>query len=242
MTITHLFFDLHGVLIDGRRMHLCYSEQLGQVLAARYGHAPEAWTEANQRIDADRDSYFADLDLGSDEGIDHMWEGLFRTTRALFRIVGASEPPHEALIALSRELPGIVTRNCDAVYPDVPAALERLAGAGLTLGVTSHAIEAQVRSSLTGGAIDDCFRGRLFGADTVGRFLKDERFYEIVALAAGIDPRACAVIDDSLHAVQGAKRIGMKAYWVCRSDRCADPPHIPAGIDAVIRDLSELSL
>ncbi len=242
MTLTHLFFDLHGVLIDGRRMHLCYSEQLGQVLAARYGQTPEVWTQANRRIVADWDNYFTDLDLGGDEGIDHMWEGLFRTTRALFRIVGVGEPPHEELIALSRELPGIVTRNCDAVYTDVSAALERLTRTGLTLGVTSHAIEAQVRSSLSGGKIDLYFRGRLFGADNVGRFLKDERFYEIVALASGVDPRACAVIDDLPDALRSAKQIGMTTYLVCRPDRCVESSHDPAEFDAIIRDLSELAV
>src|SRR5690348_13881004 len=124
MTITHIFFDLHGTLADGAKVHVFYSTRLGQILSPRYGGVPDAWAQANRTVLADWVSYFVDLDLEGDHGLADMWEGYFRTTRAMFRLVGVPEPPHDELVQLSRELPGLAVEGCDALYPEVRDVLK----------------------------------------------------------------------------------------------------------------------
>ncbi len=97
---------------------------------------------------ADWDSYYADLNLSGDDGIADMWEGIFRTTRALFRLTGIPEPDKSELIALSRELPGLAAEGSDVLYPEVPEVLAELDDAGLLLGVISHAPTNQIRAVL----------------------------------------------------------------------------------------------
>lgn len=237
MTITHLFFDLHGVLIDPQRNHLGYSAALGQLLAARYGGLPEAWEHANHRIEDDWDSYYADLDFGGDDCVEQMREGDFRTTRALFRLTVTPEPPREELIALARELPGTITRAYRADYPEVIETLSRLSAAGLTLSVTSHALEGQVRGTLAGSQLTDYFNGLIIGTDTLGRFLKDADYYRRAAALLHVDPAQCAVIDDRPDPIDGAKAAGMEAIFMCRPERCHDRRVVA---DALITDLSAL--
>lgn len=208
-SLTHIFFDLHGTLIDGVALHPCYSQAMGRLLAARYGGDPSDWAQANSRVLDDWDSYYADLDLGGDEGLAHMWEGLYRTTRAMFRLVGIAEPPPAELSALSRELPGQVTRGCDAFYPDARPVLRALHTAGYILGITSHGIVGHTQGLLAGGGMTALFAGPLVGPDNVGRFNKDAAFFRMAAQQAGVAPGACLVVDDDLYAVAGAKAAGM---------------------------------
>ena len=63
MTITHIFFNLSGTLVDSARMPQCYAHHLGLEMAERFGGSADAWAQANFTILADWDSYFADLDF-----------------------------------------------------------------------------------------------------------------------------------------------------------------------------------
>ncbi|MDX1993181.1 MAG: HAD family hydrolase [bacterium] len=222
---THIFFDLHNTLVDGRAMHPCYSRVYGELMAERYGLTPDIWTQANRRIVADWDSYYADLDLGGEDGIAHMWEGLFRTTRAMFRIVGVPEPSREELTALAREVPGYATSRCDAFYPDAKNVIRCLADAGYVLGLVTHAIEVQARGTLQGGDMLAHFRGPIVSPDRTDRFNKDETFFALAARFASTDPSRCLVVDDSTYAIRGAKRAGMHTIHICRFGA---PQHTPA--------------
>ncbi|MBE2267330.1 MAG: HAD family hydrolase [Anaerolinea sp.] len=236
MTITHLFFDLHGVLIDPRRNSQCWSAALGRFMAERFGGTPAAWERANHQIEEDWDSYYADLDFGGDDCVEQMWEGVFRTTRAQFRLTGTPEPPHDALIALSREIPGTIPRACASAYPEVAAVLARLVAGGITLSVTSHALETQVRATLEGSGLLDYF-GAVIGTDTFGRFHKDAAYYTRAAQHLKVDPRRCAVLDDRPEPVEGAKLAGMETIFVCRPERCHDRR---TSADLVVPDLTPL--
>ena len=106
MSITHIFFDVHDVLVNRAPFGRCYGENLDRSCRRATVERRQRGGSANQRMVADWDSYYTDLDLSGSDGIADMWEGIFRTTRALFRLTGIPEPAHEELIALSRELPG----------------------------------------------------------------------------------------------------------------------------------------
>lgn len=215
--ITHIFFDLHHTLIDGRKLHPCYSAVYGAFMAERYGLTADLWMQANRRIEADWDSYFADLDLEGEDGLAHLWEGLFRTTRAMFRLANVAEPAAEEIHRLVREIPEVATSRCDAFYPDARLVVPRLYAAGYTLGVATHAITPQARGTVTGGGMLDYFAGPFACPDAVGRFSKDEAFFSYALQAAQVAPQAAMLVDDSLDALRAARRLGMATAHILRS-------------------------
>jgi hypothetical protein len=98
----YIFFDLY-VLVDRQQAAASLMAGIGHVMRERYG-VPRGrnWEEAYQCVRQDWDSYYADLDLGGENGMEHLWEGLYRTTRALFRLTGTDEPHYPELRQLSR--------------------------------------------------------------------------------------------------------------------------------------------
>lgn len=231
--ISHVFFDLHGTLVDGAALHPCYSAALGRLMAQRFGRTPAAWADANRRVLADWDSYYTDLDLTGDNGIEDMWEGLLRTTRAMFRLLDVPMPDRGTLRALSREIPGAVTRHCNALYADARPVIQRLCAAGYMLGVTSHALEAQSRGLLRGGDVLRYFAAPVVGPDTVERFSKDEVFYSAAARLADVDPSQCLAVDDSLVCLDGARLAGFEVLHIARRPNALVNPQV-----RMTRDLS----
>jgi FMN phosphatase YigB (HAD superfamily) len=223
MSVTHILFDLYGTLSDSSRMVACYPVALGQVMSARYGGGPEAWAEANRRIVADWDSYYADLDLEGEHGIEDMWEGEYRTTRALFRLGGVPEPEQSAITALSRELPYQVTRLCDTFYPDAKAVIPQLHAAGYVLGIASHTLTGQARGTLEGAGMMQYFSGPILGPDFTGEFAKNQAYYRAV-LREGLQPADVLVVDDKLDGIQGANAAGMRTVHLRRESAAAPSP------------------
>jgi phosphoglycolate phosphatase-like HAD superfamily hydrolase len=227
VSITHILFDLYGTLVDSRQMVPCYTEHLGLIMSERYGFTPDRWAEAHRRIVADWDSYYADLDLTGDDGIADMWEGMIRTTRALFRLTGAPQPALAEVTALARELPYLTSRRCDCFYPDAKAVLQSLYQAGYTLGVACHLTTAGTRGVLEGGSVQHWFAGPLLGPDVTGYFVKSEQFFQSSQLL----PESVLVVDDEVEGIQGAKASGMYAVLICHG---CTPPLSPA--DHVLKD------
>jgi HAD superfamily hydrolase (TIGR01509 family) len=212
--ITHLFFDLHGTLIDGVALHPCYAAQMGRIMASRFGGTPQAWEHAHQQIVRDWDSYYADLDLS--QGIDQVYEGLYRTTRALFRLTQTPTPPHDDLIRLSRALPGEITPHCDALYPDTKTVIEALHQDGYTLGVTTHALKSQAEGLLIGGGVRDYFNGVIVGVETLEKYERDTAYFTQVARMSGTAPESCLVVDDVAEYLRAARAAGMRTAWIDR--------------------------
>lgn len=233
MSLTHIFFDVHDVLVDRTRLGESYTERLGVIMTERYGFTADAWTGAYRRILADWDSYYADLNLSGDNGIDDMWEGIYRTTRALFRLTGAPEPDKPELTALSRELPGLAAQGGDVLYPEATEVVERLDEAGLILGVISHSLINQIHASLA--PILHHFKGPIWGADNAGRFDKDVQRFRSAADSAGAALENCLMLDDKQEPLLNAKRAGMHAIQIRR-----DPATPAFAVDAVLPDLRDV--
>ncbi len=213
MSITHILFDLHGTLVESdHRLPACYATELGKYMAGRFGGLAEQWSEANRRVVADWDSYYADLDFTGDRGLDDMWEGMIRTTRALFRLTGTAEPDLATITTLSRELPYHATRYCDAFHADARPTLERLRAAGYSIGVASHTTVAQAKGTLEGGRLAHLFDGPLVCSDVAGCFGKSAKFYR----SSGLLPESCLVVDDQAEGINGAKAAGMRAVQILR--------------------------
>lgn len=241
---THIFFDLHGTLIDGIALHDCYRMGLGRYLADRYGGDAITWADANARIVQDWDSYYADLDLDGDDGFAHMWEGIFRTTRALFRLTNTPEPPHDELTTLSRELPAISVQGCDSFYPDTKPIIKQLHESGYVLNVATHALVEQGRRLINGGGMLPYFEGVFIGPDITEQFAKDEQFYRIALMKAGIPAEQALLVDDNAYAITHAKHIGMHTVQIRRATHKtqASPAHhtLTDSLNGLIPYLSNL--
>ncbi|MEO8610023.1 MAG: HAD family hydrolase [Chloroflexota bacterium] len=214
MTITHIFFELSGVLMDSAQLPECYAHHLGLVMAERFGGSVDAWAQAHLKILADWDSYFADLDFDGDDGMADLWESQLRVTRALFRLTGLKEPDSAVLAALSRELPYLATRHCDALYPDSKPTIEALHQAGYVLGVATHLVSGKARGILEGGGVLDYFRGAFLCPDVTERFRKDQNYF----LAAHVPPENCLVVDINSEGIRGAQAAGMQTVYLRRGE------------------------
>jgi phosphoglycolate phosphatase-like HAD superfamily hydrolase len=191
-------------LIDRARLNALYPIALGAIMSERYGGSGDQWRAAYQQIVTDWDSYYADLDLGGDDGIADLWEGLFRTTRALFRLTATLEPSHSDLIAFSRELPALVYRDCPSHYPDVPLILNGLSERGITVGICADQPEAHAR------ALIGPFDGPIIGVDTLERAIQDSIYFQRLALHS--DPAVTLIIHDQARVLAAAKRVGFAVF------------------------------
>lgn len=208
---THLFFDLFGVLVDREKLHDCYCQALGRIMADRYGLQPETWTAAYRQVVADWDSYHADLDFGGDDGLADMREGRYRTTRALFLTANIPEPPHTALQSLARWLPVAASQQCDGAYPGIQPALMGLVQRGYTLNVIAQLFADRVRGILTGAGLIDAIRGAVITPDAAEHFHQDAAFFRYAALVAQANPAQCLVISKDDDLLAGAQAAGFQA-------------------------------
>jgi len=107
-------------------------------------------------------------------------------------------------------------------FPEVPAALDRLAGGGLRLAVlTNSATEAAERGLRTAG-IRDRFE-HVVGTDEVGVFKPDARVYEHGLAAIGARPPEATMVAAHWWDLRGARAAGMRIAWVGRSGRPLTP-------------------
>lgn len=236
MSITHVFFDLHGTLIESQRLHPCYSEGVGKVMAARYGGTAEKWSAVHRQIVAEWAVYYADLNLSGDDGLRDMDEGMFRTTRALFRLAHFPEPPPEEIKTLARHLLEFAPEACPALYPDVLPVLEQLFAAGYQLGIAAHAPSYQAKGILRGSQIAHFFAAPLVGPDLTEEFEKNAAFYGCAARLAAVSPENCLIVDDHPKAIGGAQAAGMHGILLGRTPT----GEIPEGI-ATIQQFSALN-
>jgi FMN phosphatase YigB (HAD superfamily) len=214
--VTQILFELYSVLVDKLRLLPCYTKQVGQVMAEHFGGEPQSWTAAQSRIVEDWDSYYADLDLNGEHALDDLREGQIRTTRALFRITNIPEPDRPTLTELAQNLPYLVSCRCDALYSDVKPVLERLYGAGYTLGIASYLTSVHARGILEGGDILTLFKGSILCPDLTERFSKDRDFF-------GTVNTDCIVVDAQVEGLRGAKAAGLRTIQLLRDEKPPSP-------------------
>jgi FMN phosphatase YigB (HAD superfamily) len=214
---THIFFDLHGTVIDNINvLPPLYGRALGYFMAERYGGDPQEWTAANQRVVADWANYFADLDLDAEDGLDQWVEGLIRTTRALFRLTGRPYPPPEEVRAVVDAMHYAVTSRCDAIYPDAREALVAVCDLPLTAGMITNGLHDHTVGLLVGAGVRECFTGPIITPTVAGYLGKDEGYFRLALGAAACTPAQAIMVDDRPPVAALAAGLGMRVVLVDR--------------------------
>ncbi|MGN9796109.1 HAD family hydrolase [Streptomyces sp. OZ13] len=81
--------------------------------------------------------------------------------------------------------------------------------------VASNGDHAGIRRSLDIVALSDRFEGRIFSAADVARGKPAPDLFLHAARCLGVEPGACAVIEDSAYGVEAARAAGMRAFGYC---------------------------
>jgi hypothetical protein len=125
MTVVLLHSD---ILIDPSALRAALPAAQAGVLAAWHGGNAVDWQRAYERIAADWDSYWADLDLSGDDSLRQWREGRWRVMRALFRLAGKQPPPVEQIGRYLDDMSPEVGCSCGSTWrAGAQACVETLA-------------------------------------------------------------------------------------------------------------------
>jgi 2-haloacid dehalogenase/putative hydrolase of the HAD superfamily len=120
--------------------------------------------------------------------------------------------------------------------PLQPEALEALRTVSIPICCVSNADTADVLAAVERhGLRFDC----VVTSEDARCYKPDGGIFEVAMKAMGVSPANIMHVGDSLHSdIGGAKRVGIKATWICRGDRIFDVgEEVP---DHKIRSLMEL--
>ena len=179
-----VIFDCDGVLVDTERISI----GVDAFVLAELGW-PMSEAEVVERFVGRPASYMAEqieAYLGSPLPKD--WEQQFEH---LYREVFESE-----LIPVN----GIVE------------ALDRIEAAGLPSCVASSGTHERMRHTLGLTGLYSRFEGRIFSADEVEAGKPAPDVFLHAAELMGVEPAACAVVEDSFYGVEAARAAGMSAF------------------------------
>lgn len=140
------------------------------------------------------------------------------------RFVGVSDAAMERMLEehLGRSLTGWVASvepRYRAVYeadlapvPGVVEALDAIQQAGIATCVASSGTHDKMQFTLGRTGLAQRFPGRVFSATEVERGKPAPDLFLHAAASMGVDPRRCAVVEDSRPGVEAALAGGMRAY------------------------------
>lgn len=138
--------------------------------------------------------------------------------------------------ATRQELHDFDYTTCLQVFADARPALMACRAAGLRTGVLSNFALASLAQSLQATGLASWIDVAC-AATVIGAAKPDARAYLTTAAQLGVAPQQCLFFDDELPCVEGARRVGMHAFWVDRTRRDHD---LDAGIVADLGALTQL--
>lgn len=124
-----------------------------------------------------------------------------------------------------------------AMFPEVPAALERLA-ASRPLAILSNGEPRMLEAVVDHNGIRDRFRGGVLSVHAAGIFKPHPDVYRLAEEKFGVPRTLIGFVSSNGWDAAGAKAFGFRAYWVNRAHAPAEVLGFPP--DAVIHDLAEL--
>jgi HAD superfamily hydrolase (TIGR01509 family) len=94
--------------------------------------------------------------------------------------------------------------------PGAPAALRRLAAAGLPLACASNSSRAELAAKLDRLGVAGLFAGRVFSFEDVPRPKPHPDIYAAAAAACGAAPADCVVVEDSMPGIRAGRAAGCR--------------------------------
>lgn len=123
-------------------------------------------------------------------------------------------------------------------FPEVTAMLQAVKLRGLKVGVLSNFELASIDASLQSAGLSQWVDVAL-AAPVIGVAKPDPAAYLAVARALDVDPATCIYVDDEAAWADGARAVGMTAYWLDRQASQHDPSHSILHDLALIPELLE---
>ena len=211
-----LFRDM-GVLLDAQAMRQVYRQNMAQLMSERYGQSLDVWLSADKQIVADWASYHADLNFSGDDSIADIHEGLFRITRALFRLANIAEPPKPDITALAQDLITMPYHNI--TFPHTLSIVEKCQQAGYQLVVFSYFIQKHAQALCS----DIKNIEHIIGSDTLNHYEHDVNYFRKISAYLKVSPDTITVIVHSRFTYANAIQSGMKAILVQQSSAVLYP-------------------
>jgi HAD superfamily hydrolase (TIGR01509 family) len=129
---------------------------------------------------------------------------------------------------------GMFYHTCFVAFPDTLACLAALRARGLRLAILSNFELPSIHLTLQNAGIDPGWFSALLSSTSIGFSKPDSRAYLAATAALGLEPSACAFVDDLTSNVEAAQALGIRS-WLLDRPGTASPGATPR-----IRDLSQL--
>ncbi len=180
---SHVVFDMDGVIVDSEPTHERANAEYAASLGATY------------------DGRLADEMMG---------RRVRDLTDALALEVGL--PPDEVFAGREAVFWRLLDEGLEPM-PGLHAALGKLAGAGLPLGVASSGTRAYVEHVLDRLGVRDAFATVVSGED-VAHGKPDPEIYLLAAERLRARPADCVAVEDATHGIASARAAGMRTVAV----------------------------
>ena len=100
-------------------------------------------------------------------------------------------------------------------YPETPAVLKALKGAGVKIAILSNGSPAMLEAAVRSAALDHVI-DEIFSVDTVQRFKTDPQTYDLVTTAWRLYPQAVSFQSSNRWDIAGAAKFGFRTVWINR--------------------------
>jgi len=122
-------------------------------------------------------------------------------------------------------------------FPEVPAMLDRLRGAGIRCAILSNGNPAMLEPMVEASGLADRFEAVL-SVDAARVFKVDPRTYALVEARCDVKPEKVCFLSSNCWDAHGAARFGFNVVWVNRAG--APDDNLPGQPTAQVKDLSFL--
>ena len=194
MRLRWVLFDLNGTLVDPSVL----GQPLGDTAAAE-AVVYDALDEANMQAM-----------VGTLTGEQPPFPSLIEAAlRRRVELAGGDPEVAADAVALLGSMPAFI---------EAPAALERLRGEGLKLGVLTQSSTQAGDSVLRFAGLRDRM-DLVVGSDVAGVYKPDPRAYGAALDVAGVAAEEACMVAAHWWDVAGAKRAGLRTGWIARRER-----------------------
>jgi 2-haloacid dehalogenase len=125
-----------------------------------------------------------------------------------------------------------------AVFPEVPAALEKLAAAK-PLAILSNGHPDMLNAVVDHNGLRSRFRGGVLSVHAAKAYKPDANVYRIAEEQLGVTRSMVGFVSSNGWDAAGAKSFGFRAFWVNRGG--APVERLGVRPDAIVKDLGEIA-